>query len=187
MKAILVSLAAVSLLAVSACGPDTVAPAANAPDVGGIALEELPTPLPYPYPEGLAEAEVNAALDAAFARAVVSGKRVIVDMGGNWCSWCRALAGVMELPEVAPFMAENFEIVFVNVSSEQGLTDQNRHVLERFGIDEIGGVPWLVVADADETVLASSYEVTDENHETPQGMVNWIAQWAERAPAESGA
>jgi hypothetical protein len=82
---------------------------------------------------------------------------------------------------------ENFEIVFVNVSSEQGLTDQNPQVLGRFGIAEIGGVPWLVVAEPDGTVLASSYEVTDENHETPQGMVNWLAQWAANATTDPGA
>lgn len=187
MKALALPLVAASLLALAACGPSSPPPAANAPDVGGLALEDLPTPLPYPYPEGLAEAEVSAAIDAAFARAQEAGKRVIVDMGGNWCSWCRSLAGVMELPQVAPFLAENFEIVYVNVSSEQGLTDQNPQVLERFGIPEIGGVPWLVVAEPDGTVLASSYEVTDENHETPQAMVNWLAQWAPRSGTESGA
>jgi thiol-disulfide isomerase/thioredoxin len=179
------AMAAAALL-LAACGRATPPPDPGAPEVAVRDLADLPTPLPSPYPEDASEADVDAAIEAAFADAARDGKRVIVDLGGNWCSWCRSLAGVMELPEVAPFIEQNFEIVFVNVSTAQGLTDQNLHVLRRFGIDEIGGVPWLVVVEPDGRVLASSYEVTDENHETPQAMVNWLAQWA-RTPASPDA
>lgn len=142
-------------------------------------LEQLKTPLPSPYDASATPAQVNAALDAAFARAKRSNKRVIVDLGGNWCVWCRSLAAVMALPEAEPFIDRHFEVVMVNVSSAKGMTDKNNHVLKRFGLPKVDGFPWLIVADANGNVLHSSYEVTDKDHETPQAMIDWIAKWAE--------
>jgi thioredoxin-related protein len=155
------------------------APAALAPPTLAITkLEELPKPLPKPYDEAASPEAVNAAIDAALVRAKAGDKRVILDMGGNWCSWCRSLAAVMELPEAKPYIEKNFEVVNINVSSAKGMTDRNNQVLKRFGIPKVDGFPWLVVLDADGKVLHSSYEVTDDNHQTPQAMVDWLASWA---------
>jgi len=130
----------------------------SAPQLGVVEAVNMPTPLPYPYNESAdAMAEVNAAL----ARAEENGKRVLIDLGGNWCGWCRLLAGVMELPEMRPLMAEHFELVTVDISSAAGKIDRNLEVPGRFGVEEIGGVPWMIVLAPDGTVLHSSYEVTD--------------------------
>jgi thiol-disulfide isomerase/thioredoxin len=173
-------------LVLAACGqPQTAQPALAIPVVQVATLEDLPTPLPLPYDEGASAEEVNAEIDAAFERARAGGKRVIIDMGGNWCGWCRGLAGVMDLPEVAPFIEENFEVVFVGVSATQGGSLMNREVVQRFGMEDIPGVPWLVIAEPDGTILHSSYEVTDEDHETPQAMVDWLAGWAPQREEET--
>jgi thiol-disulfide isomerase/thioredoxin len=148
-------------------------------------LEQLPTPLPKPYDDTAAPAAVDARIDAAFQRAAATHKRVIVDLGGNWCGWCRALAGVMDLPEVKPFVDANFEVVPVTVSSAHGKTDLNLQVLKRFNLTAVKGVPWLIVADPNGKVLSSGYEVTDDHHQTPQAMVNWLAEWAPPKPAGS--
>ncbi len=159
--------------------PPAFVPAAHAevsaPELSVTEAVNMPTPLPYPYDESAdAMAEVNTAL----ARAQESNKRVLIDLGGNWCAWCRLLAGVMELPEMEPFMAEHFELVTVDVSSAPGKIDRNLEVPAFFGVEEIGGVPWMIVLAPDGTVLHSSYEVTDENHEEPQDMAGWLASWA---------
>ncbi len=152
-------------------------PVAGAPIVP-LTLGQLPKPLPKPYDESQTPAQVKARLDAAFAKATREDKRVIVDLGGNWCSWCRLLASVMDLPTVKPFVEANFVVVPVNVSTKKYVTDHNQAVLKRFGIAEVEGYPWLVVAEANGKVMNSSPDVTDEDHETPQGMVNWLAKWA---------
>jgi thiol-disulfide isomerase/thioredoxin len=162
-------------LALAGCGGPRKPP--GAPSVSVQTLEQLPTPLPKPYDEGQ---QAMAAVDAAFVRAKAEDKRVIVDLGGNWCPWCRMLAGVMALPEVKPFVDANFEVVSVDVSSAKGQTDRNLDVVRRFGMDKVKGFPWLVVAEPDGRVLASSYEVTDEHHQTPQAMVDWLAKFAKR-------
>ncbi len=145
--------------------------AAPAPRVHIANSKQLATPLPYPYDEA---ADANATVDAAFARAKQSGKRVMIDFGGNWCPDCRILAGVMALPEVKPFLESHFEIVSVDV----GRFDRNLQIPARFHVAKLAGVPWLLIADADGSVKVSSYEVTDEHHTTPQAMVDWLARWA---------
>lgn len=178
-------------IVLAACSPEPASTPVPAPTVPGppkvqiSKLKELPTPLPLPYDESATPAQVTAAIDAAFERARVGDKRVIVDLGGNWCSWCRNLAAVMALPEVKPFIDANFEVVHVDVGIKTGQMDRRPEVLRRFGLKSIDGTPWLIVAEADGTVLHSSYEITDDNHQTPPLMVEWLAKWAR--PATGGA
>ncbi|HEY5288458.1 MAG TPA: thioredoxin family protein [Caulobacteraceae bacterium] len=166
-------LCAVAVLA--ATGPASAA--VPAPRLAIADLKHLPTPLPFPYDEKASPVEVGAQIDAAFARARATGKRVIIDFGGNWCSWCRLLAATMDLPEARPFIAAHFEVVEVDASLK-GKTDHNQRIVHRFGLTQIARYPWLIVAEPDGKVLASSYAVTDEFHHTPQSMIDWIAQWA---------
>lgn len=171
------------LLAASVAGGSLALAAVKAPAVRVRTLETLPTPLPLPYSETATPAQVNAQIDAAFVRAKATNKRVVIDLGGNWCSWCRMLAGVMELPDAKPFMDAHFEVVPVHVSSVKGKTDRNGQVLKRFGIKEPDGYPFLVIAEPNGKVLVRSSDVTDDNHHTPQTMLDWIAQYAVQAPA----
>ncbi len=168
-------LGALALMAVPAAFIVTARAEVRAPNIGVTEAVNMPTPLPYPYDES---ANAMAEVDAALARAQESNKRVLIDLGGNWCPWCRLLAGVMELPEMKPFMDQHFELVTVDISSASGKIDRNLEVPARFGVEEVTGVPWMIVLAPDGTVLHSSYEVTDENHEQPQEMADWLASWA---------
>ena len=40
--------------------------------------------------------------EAAKAEAKKSGKRILLDVGGNWCSWCRLLDRFYTDPSVVP-------------------------------------------------------------------------------------
>ena len=149
-----------------------------APKVAIKTLQQLPTPLPVPY-EALPAKDVHAQIDAAFQKAAAENKRVIIDMGGNWCSWCRILASVMDLPDVKPFIDQHFEVVSVDVSSTQtALPDRNPQVMSRFKVKPKVGLPYLVIADADGKIVHSSSDVTDDDHHTPQTMVNLLARFA---------
>jgi thiol-disulfide isomerase/thioredoxin len=77
------------------------AAAAPPPKVSIASYAQLKTPLPYPYDE---KADASAALDKALARAKANGKRVLIDLGGNWCGDCRILAATLELPEMKAFV-----------------------------------------------------------------------------------
>ncbi len=155
----------------------------HGPLVAVATIKTLPTPLPQPYDEDALPAVMNARLDAAFADAGKYNKRVIVDLGGNWCVWCRALAATMDLPEAKPFIDRNFVVVPVDVTSVEGPVDRNTEVLKRLGVSGVNGFPWLVVAEPDGKVLISSDAVTDDKHQTPQQMIDWLAQYAKKPAA----
>lgn len=94
-----------------------------------------------PYDEDL---DAGAALDAAFARAAETGRRVLVVMGGAWCPDCRVLDAMMESPAAAPVIAERFETVKFSV----GRYDRNLDVVERLGAAPLKGAPAVLVFTA---------------------------------------
>lgn len=143
-----------------------------APRVSIASIQALPTPLPYPYDE---KADAAALMTEAFAKAKRSGKRVLVDFGGNWCPDCRVLAGVLNLPEVKAYVTKHYEIVTVDV----GRLNRNLVLAERLGIRELSGVPTVVIADASGKPLniTNSADLSNARGMSPQGIVNWLAQW----------
>ncbi len=104
----------------------TAAAPVSAPRVGIASFEALAKPLPLPYHAG----DAKAAIAAARVRAAKAHKRVLIDLGGNWCLDCRLLAGVMETPQMRPFVARHFEVVTVDV----GRFDQNMDIPASYGI-----------------------------------------------------
>jgi thiol-disulfide isomerase/thioredoxin len=161
-------LAATALIAVAA-------PAATpAPRVKATSFEQLAKPLPLPYDEA---ANADAAVAAARARAIKGHKRLIVDLGGNWCLDCRLLAGVMELPELRPFVAKHFEVVTVDI----GRFDKNLQIPARYGItSRLKGVPAVFVIDPKTNRVVNAGRETalaDARSLTPQALADWLAQW----------
>ena len=149
--------------------------AATAPKLTLASLKSLPVVETHPYDE---HADADAAVAAAFARARVSRKRVLIDLGGNWCGDCLVLANLMQLPELKSFLKAHYEIVSVDV----GRFDKNLQVPARFGITKrLEGVPAILIVEPDGKTLVDAGHVAalaDARHMTPQGLADWLAQWA---------
>ena len=110
--------------------------AARSPDA---ATPANPEARPFGNP-ATAQADVAAAL----ARAKVSGRRVILVFGANWCHDSRALAGWFATPRFAPMLAAKYEIVWIDV----GEKDKNLDLARRFGLDGIKGTPTVLILDS---------------------------------------
>lgn len=139
-------------------------------------LADLPIVVRAPYDTN---ADADAEVAAAFARARTNHKRVLIDMGGNWCGDCVVLANLMQLPEMKAFMASHFEIVSVDI----GRYDKNLQIPGRFSaVDQLkkGGVPSLIIAEPDGTFVNSMdmSALEDARHMTAQSIADWLAQWA---------
>jgi thiol-disulfide isomerase/thioredoxin len=166
-------LAAGSILALAlAVGPAWSAPP---PKVGIRDYAQLPTPLPYPYDE---RADAEADLQRALVQARASGKRVLVDLGGNWCGDCRILSATLELPEMKAFVDRHFILVPVDI----GRMDKNLQIPARYGLKHsLQGVPALLVVDpVSGRQLVSSAQIealADARHMRPQALADWIAKW----------
>ncbi len=92
-------------------------------------------------------------VDAALARAAANGKRVLLVMGANWCHDSRAMAGWLETPRFAALVAEQYELVFVNVGMPQSGDGHNLDIARRFGLTEFPGTPAVLVLTADGTLV----------------------------------
>lgn len=140
---------------------------------------ELAQPLPLPYD---LQADAKAQVDAALARAKKSGKRVIVDLGGNWCGDCRVFAAILDAPEVKKFVDAHFEVVVVNV----GRYDTNLDIPARWGIDKLKAAPTTLIVSPKGELLNRDDTVAlmDARSMTPQAVVDWLAHWA--APVKKG-
>jgi thiol:disulfide interchange protein len=86
----------------------------------------------------------------AIAEARQGGKRILLDIGGEWCIWCRRLdTFFIKNSDAADLLRKNFIVVKVNVSKE----NENEKVLSSY--PPVAGYPHLFVLDADGTLLRS--------------------------------
>ena len=86
----------------------------------------------------------------AVAAAKAQGKRVLVDVGGEWCSWCHILDRfVAANPDVQALRDAGYVWVKVNWSKE----NKNEALLSRW--PAIKGYPHLFVLDAEGKLIHS--------------------------------
>ena len=132
-------------------------------------------PLPLPYAPGVG---AEAAIAAARARALHTDKRLLIDLGANWCLACRRLAGIMQLPSVHAIVARHYEVVAVDV----GRLDRNLDIPMRLGFKGRAlFLPALIVVDPRARRVVNHGEemtLTDGRTLTPQAVVSRLTRWA---------
>lgn len=160
--------------AMLAAAPAAAPAAERAPRIVG-GFDRLAKPLPLPYDES---ANADAQVAAARARAIKTHKRLLIDLGGNWCLDCRMLAGTMELPKLKAYVKRHFEVVTVDV----GRFDKNLQVPAAYGItSRLKGVPAVLIVDPRTNRLINKGHETalaDARSMSPQALADWLAQWA---------
>ena len=147
--------------------------AAPAPRVRAESIDQLAQPLPLPYDE---KADAHGELAAAVELAKRQHKRLLIDLGGNWCPDCRVLAGIMALPEVKAFLAAHYVVVEVDI----GRYDKNLDIADRYGAHYEKGAPAVLVVDPRSGKLLNgghTLALRDARHMTPQALADWLAQW----------
>jgi thiol:disulfide interchange protein len=88
-------------------------------------------------------------LSAAMSEARRDQRRVLLEVGGNWCGWCRELERfVRRDPDVAQAIRCAFVVVRVNVSPENA----NARFLSAY--PDVPGYPYFFVLDAKGSLLA---------------------------------
>jgi thiol-disulfide isomerase/thioredoxin len=119
----------------------------------------------------------KADVEGALLKAAKSGKRVIVDFGGNWCTDCKVLDINMKKPENAALLDQHFVVVHVNVG-DKGITD-NFDVAERFGVPLKKGVPALAVLESDGRLVYAqkSGEFESMRSMDPKSVNDFLNRW----------
>ena len=89
-------------------------------------------------------------LKIAVSTATESNKRIILDVGGEWCIWCHRIDAFMHnTEEIKSLLAENFIIVKINYSKE----NKNEKFLSQY--PAIEGYPHFFVLESDGKLLHS--------------------------------
>ena len=90
------------------------------------------------------EANAKADITAAVSKANAEGKHVLLQIGGNWCSWCIAFdKKVKETPELKTTLDKNYVAYHLNYSQD----NLNEAILAELGYPQRFGFPVFVVLD----------------------------------------
>lgn len=121
------------------------------------------------------DADAEAAVRAAAARAKESGRLLLIDFGGNWCGDCLLLSGIMALPEARAFLDRHYVIVTVDV----GRFDRNLSLAARYGLHRLVGVPAVVVVTPKGKILNpdDAFALADARAMSDQAVMDKLASW----------
>jgi thiol:disulfide interchange protein len=125
--------------------------------------------------------DAAADIDAAVAEAKRTGRRVLVDVGGEWCIWCKRLDQFFqENGDVADFLHRKYVTVKVNYSKD----NRNESVLSRY--PKVAGYPHLFVLDAAGALLHSQNtgELEKGKAHDREKVLAFLRAWANDGPGE---
>lgn len=89
-------------------------------------------------------------LKSAIEYAKKTNKRIILDVGGQWCIWCHRIDAFIDShKEIKEFLDKHFIVVKINYSKE----NKNEKFLSKF--PQIPGYPHFFVLDKDGKFLHS--------------------------------
>jgi thiol-disulfide isomerase/thioredoxin len=123
----------------------TLTPAAPAGDAKSAAPAK-----PDIYDE---HADGKTQIAAALAQAARNNRRVLIQWGANWCSWCHLLHELCASDgEIKHELLYEYDVVLVDI----GHFDKHMDVAASYGADlKVHGVPYLTLLAADGTVIAN--------------------------------
>jgi len=160
----------VSALLALSTGAAFAAPPVPPPQIG----DTQSTPVKAPYPDA---ALAHKQVEEAFKTAAKTHRKVLIDMGGNWCPDCRILAGIFQVPAVDTWINSQFVVVPVNV----GRVDTNLDIAEKYGV-KIKAVPTVLVITADGKLLDrdGADALGNARAMSQQSVLDLIGQWNQR-------
>ncbi|MGA3164655.1 MAG: thioredoxin family protein [Terriglobia bacterium] len=90
------------------------------------------------------KADAQRDISAAIANARKAKKNIVLIFGANWCPDCHALDAQMHNAELAALLAQNFEIVKVDI----GRHNKNLDLAKQYKVPIQHGIPALAVLDS---------------------------------------
>ncbi len=115
-------------------------------------------------------------------------KRVLLQFGANWCSWCHILHGVLaDDKEIAKTMNYEYVLVLVDVDTV-GERQHNAATIAKYGNPIEKGLPVWVVLDADGKKLAAiNTEPLEKGKGYDHGKVHEVLKKYKAAPVSAEA
>lgn len=111
---------------------------------------------------------------AAIENARATQRHILIELGGNWCAWCKKMEQFISGNEtVKKKFDENFVVLKVNVSDE----NDNREFLSVF--PQVFGYPHFFVTDSNGEVLYSkdTAELLENRQYSEVRFLEFIERW----------
>lgn len=125
-----------------------------------------PTPAPVPPPAREATPEdrystiaydptedAASQLEVKLKSLAISGKKLLIIMGANWCHDSAALANMLDSARFVGMITQNYEVLFVDVGVPQRGKGRNLDIAKRFGVKKIKGTPTVLVVSPEGKLL----------------------------------
>ncbi|MBI3147772.1 MAG: thioredoxin family protein [Betaproteobacteria bacterium] len=114
-------------------------------------------------------------ISRAVAEAKQSGRRILLDVGGDWCSWCHILDRMFKQnADLSELRERHFIWVKINKSPE----NNNEAVLARY--PKIKGYPHIFVLDRDGRLLHSqdTYQLEEGKSYSKERIRAFLVRWS---------
>ncbi len=113
--------------------------------------------------------------NAALALAKASNRQVLIEIGGNWCSWCKKMASFLaQNPEVSQALHQQYVLLKVNVS------DSNENSEFMKALPPVLGYPHMYVSTAGGKMILSkdTAELLDNDDYSTVKWLNFLDEWS---------
>ena len=111
----------------------------------------------------------------AIVEAQRTGKRILLEVGGDWCHWCHIMDDYFDKnPGLTSSRNKNFITVKINFSPQ----NENEKVLSKY--PKIPGYPHLFVLDTKGTLLYSQFtgDLEEGQSYNLQKFTDFLSKWA---------
>lgn len=126
------------------------------------------------------EADVASTISEGIIKAKAENKYLFLQVGGNWCSWCRKFHKLCAgEPEINALMEKNFVRILVNYSKE----NKNFATLKKLEYPQRFGFPVFVILDSSGKRIhtqSSSYLEEGDGYSTKK-IAEFLKQWSPEA------
>jgi len=116
----------------------------------------------------------NDDLRAAIELARNTNKRIILDVGGEWCIWCHRIdAFIYNADEIKSLLEENFIVLKINYSKE----NKNEKFLLQY--PQVAGYPHFFVLDEEGKLLHSQNtgELEKNKDYDKDKFIEFLSKW----------
>ena len=121
-------------------------------------------------------ADANAAL--ALARS--TNRNVLIEIGGNWCTWCHKMdAFLLKNPDIYNSLHSKYVLLKINVS------DSNENEAFMKSLPPVLGYPHMYVSTGAGKMLLSkdTAELQDENGYSEEYWLTFLEKWQSQQPS----
>ncbi|MGA0555312.1 thioredoxin family protein [Larkinella sp. VNQ87] len=126
------------------------------------------------------KADAQQDIRNAVAKAGREGKHVLLQIGGNWCSWCIRFHNLVHADTALNrLLNQNYELLLVNYSPE----NKNEATLAQLGYPQRFGFPVFLILDGKGNRLHtqnSAYLEEGKGH-SPKLVAEFLQQWSPKA------